>query len=81
MLLKKFKKRRALVFPFKEINDQTKVSQNQNQDLTKISKVTITDNFSKVRKMTNSTCPKFKKVARNLFDFDVNKQTFYFMTK
>ena len=68
MILNKLKKQGALVFPYKEMRDLPKVSENCDHDLSKVSKVTVTDNFD-LSKVTN-----LLDLTSNLLDFYVNPE-------
>ena len=54
----------------------TKVNENYNCDLPKVSNLTIADNFylPKVTQMIKVTCLKLVKVASDLLHFDINPE-------
>lgn len=70
------KKSNTLVFPCKQMYDLAKVSENNNHDLSKVSKVTKKQfRIAQNMKTTNIICPKSVKMTSNLVDFEVNPKT------
>ena len=69
-------KQRTLAFPFKEVDDLTKVWRLELWIAQSI-KVTVIDNFKslKVRKMTKLTCLKLVNRSCNLLGFDIDPVT------
>ena len=60
--------------PCKDMHNLSKVSENYNQHLPRVSKVTLIDNFyfQKYCNMTKVTSQKFVKVTDNLLQFYAN---------